>query len=293
MGLTERLTIPEEEFVYSGHTACGGCGGALAMRIALKALGPRTILVLPACCWAVIPGVLPATCLSVPVLSIGFAATGAAVSGIEASLKAQGIDDVTVVGWAGDGGTADIGIQSLSGAVERGHDFIYFCYDNEAYMNTGIQRSGATPSGAVTTTTPARKREEKKDMVEIMVAHHIPYAATASLAYPEDMIKKITRARSIKGPKYIHVLSPCPPGWRYPSEKTVEIARKAVMSRIFPLYSVEGGKYEIQRRNIKKIPVGDYLKMQGRFKLSEEDRAEIQKKVDENWESLLAKEGTA
>ena len=288
--LTDKLTIPEDELVFLGHQACGGCGGALAMRIALKALGSRTIMVVPACCWAVIPGVLPNTCLSIPMLSIGFAATGAAVSGIEASLRAQGIEDVTVVGWAGDGGTADIGIQALSGAVERGHDFIYFCYDNEAYMNTGIQRSGATPIKAITTTTPARKREEKKDMVEIMAAHHIPYAATASPAYPEDMVKKVKKAKSIRGPKYIHVFSPCPPGWRYPSEKTVEIARLAVSSRVFPLYSVENGTYEIQKRSIKKVPVDDYLRMQGRFKLSEEEVASIQEKVDENWENLLAKE---
>jgi pyruvate/2-oxoacid:ferredoxin oxidoreductase beta subunit len=289
--MPDKLTIPERELMMQGHQACGGCGGALAMRIALKALGPRTIMVIPACCWAVIPGVLPYTCLSIPMLSSAFAATGATISGIAASLKEQGISDVTVVGWAGDGGTADIGIQALSGAVERGDDFIYFCYDNEAYMNTGIQRSGATPPGALTTTTPVKKVGEKKEMVEIMVAHRIPYAATANPAYPEDMVEKIVRAKSIHGPSYIHILAPCPTGWRYPSEKSVELARLAVASRIFPLYSVESGRYALQKRGMRKIPVKDYLSMQGRFRLDEEEIAEIQRRVDENWERLLAMEG--
>jgi pyruvate/2-oxoacid:ferredoxin oxidoreductase beta subunit len=290
-----KLTIPKEELLIPGHMGCLGCGGALAMRYVLKALGKRTIVSVPACCWAILSGIFPNTCLRVPMVNTAFETTGASVSGIRAALDALGIEDVNVLGWAGDGGTLDIGIQALSGAVERGHDIIYVCYDNEAYMNTGIQRSSGTPEGAWTTTTPvgetqAWKKGPKKNMVEIMVAHKIPYTATASVAYPEDLIKKVTKAKEIKGPKYIHVFAPCPTGWRMPPGKSVEIARLAVQTCAFPLYEVENGVYNISKKP-KKKPVTDYLKMQGRFKHMPSDMVKkFQKNIDKEWELLLKKE---
>ncbi len=290
-----KLTIPKEELLIPGHMGCLGCGGALAMRYVLKALGKRTIVSVPACCWAIMSGIFPNTCLKVPMVNTAFETTGASVSGIRAALDALGIEDVNVLGFAGDGGTLDIGIQALSGAVERGHDIIYVCYDNEAYMNTGIQRSSGTPEGAWTTTTPvgdtqAWKKGPKKNMVEIMVAHKIPYTATATVAYPEDLIKKVTKAKEIKGPKYIHIFAPCPTGWRMPPGKAVEIARLAVQTHVFPLYEVENGVYNVSKKP-KKKPIIDYLKMQGRFKhLPPEFVEKFQNEVDREWEILLKKE---
>ena len=219
----------------------------------------------------------------------------ASASGIRAALNAKGIKDVHVVGFAGDGGTADIGIQALSGAAERGDNIIYVMYDNEAYMNTGIQRSGATPFGAWTTTTPVGttgdfKKRPKKNMVEIMVAHRIPYTATASIAYPEDLVKKMEKAKKIEGMKFMHIFAPCPTGWRSSPDTCVKLARLAVQSRVFPLYEVEKGlEYTINKKP-KGIPVMEYLKLQGRFRhLTEEDVQSIQKNVDREWEILLRK----
>jgi pyruvate/2-oxoacid:ferredoxin oxidoreductase beta subunit len=265
------------------------------MRYVLKALGNRTIVSVPACCWAILSGIFPNTCLRVPMVNTAFETTGASISGIRAALDALGIENVNVLGWAGDGGTLDIGIQALSGAVERGHDIIYVCYDNEAYMNTGIQRSSGTPEGAWTTTTPvgdtqAWKKGPKKNMVEIMVAHKIPYTATASIAYPEDLIKKVAKGKEIKGPKYIHVFAPCPTGWRMPPGKSVEIAKLAVQTHVFPLYEVENGVYSISKKPRKK-PVVDYLTLQGRFRHMPQDMVEkFQENVDKEWELLLKKE---
>lgn len=292
----KNLTIPEEEFMLPGHTACLGCGATLAMRYALKALGKNTIVTIPASCWAVIPGVYPARTLEIPLLYTAFEVTGAAVSGVKQALLAQGIEDVNVVGFAGDGGTADIGIQSLSGAVERGEDIFYIMYDNEAYMNTGVQRSSSTPMGAWTTTTQVGKvrdwkKEKKKNLVEIMVAHNIPYAATASIAFPEDFIKKLEKGKTIKGPKFYHVYSTCPTGWRISPSKTVEIARLAVESKVFPLYEVDHGVYNITYMPKKDVRVKDYLIQQGRFRhLTDEEIEEIEKEVIKDWNILLEKE---
>lgn len=291
-----KLTIPEEEFMSPGHMGCLGCGATLAMRYVLKAAGKRTILTVPACCWAVMPGIFPYSCMKVPMLYNAFEATGAAASGVRAGLKAKGIKDINVIGFAGDGGTLDIGIQSLSGAVERGDDFLYICYDNEAYMNTGIQRSSSTPVGAWTTTTPVGKTKEwkkapKKNGVEIMAAHKIPYTATATIGYPEDLIKKVKKALSIPGSKYIQIYSPCPTGWRLSPDKTVEVARLVVESCVYPLYEVENGRYTISRKPVKKKTVKEYFAIQGRFRhLPEEVINDIQKSVDEEWNLLLKKE---
>ena len=295
LGHRPNYVLPEEELLSPGHVACPGCGGSLAMRYALKALGKQTIVVIPACCWSIIAGPFPYSSLEAPIYHTAFETTGALASGVRAALKALGKEDITVLGWAGDGGTFDIGIQALSGAVERNEDFIYVCYDNEAYMNTGIQRSSATPYMAWTTTTPVAhpKDEPKKDIIGIMAAHRIPYTATATLGYPEDMIEKLRKAQSIRGAKFLHVLSPCPPGWRSEASDSIRLTRLAVQSKVFPLYEVEGGKrYNITVWPDPEIPIREYLRLQGRFRhLSEEQIQMIQEEVDENWARLVERAG--
>jgi len=286
-----KLTIPEEELMGHGNLSCQGCGGSLAMRYALKALGKDTIVVIPACCWSVIDGPFPYSCLKIPIFHTAFETAASASSGVSAAMKIKG-KKTTVLAWAGDGGTFDIGIQALSGAAERGDNILYICYDNEAYMNTGIQRSSATPYGAWTTTTPGKKFKSapKKNMVEIMVAHKIPYTATACIAYPEDFIKKVKKAKDFQGTKYIQVLAPCPTGWRYDPAKTIELSKMAVESGAYPLYEVENGVYKINKK-IKNKTVKEYIKMQGRFShLTDKSIDEMQKNVDKEWELLLRKE---
>lgn len=290
--MINKRQLPEVELVSPGHTACPGCGSTMAMRYALKALGPKTVVVIPACCWAVLDGTFPNTSLKVPLWHMIFESAASAASGIKAALEMQGDTETTVLAWAGDGGTFDIGLQALSGAAERNDDIIYVCYDNEAYMNTGIQRSSATPWGSWTTTTPAKtpKDRPKKNMMEIMAAHQIPYAATATVAYPEDMIEKMRKAASVRGMKFIHILSPCPTGWRIPSSMTVKIARLAVHTNVFPLYEIEDGARYTLTMDSKNLPVREYLKPQGRFAhLTEREIEIIQRNVDRAWETLLKK----
>ncbi|MEA3459163.1 MAG: 3-methyl-2-oxobutanoate dehydrogenase subunit beta [Chloroflexota bacterium] len=286
-------TIPDEELLLPGHVACPGCGASLAMRYALKALGDDTILIIPACCWSIIAGPFPYSSVKAPVFHTAFETAASIASGVKAALEIQGNTKTQVVSWAGDGGTFDIGIQALSGAVERNDDFIYCCYDNEAYMNTGIQRSSATPWGSWTTTTPVRhpKDRPKKDIIAIMAAHRIPYTATATIAYPEDMIRKLKRARGIRGAKFIHILAPCPTGWKAEPAHTIKLSRLAVQTKVFPLYEVEHGrKWTITVEPKKFLPVKEYLKLQGRFAhLAEEDIQVIQENVDRAWEELVEK----
>ena len=287
-----RLTIPSEELLNSGNAACQGCGALLAMRYCLKALGEKTVIVVPAGCWTILSGAFPTSAFKIPMFHTAFETAASCACGVKAALRMQGKDDINVLAWAGDGGTFDIGIQALSGAAERNDDFIYICYDNEAYMNTGIQRSSSTPYGAATTTTPANmpKNTHKKDIVEIMIGHNMPYVATASVAYPEDFIRKVSYAKSIKGTKFIHIMAPCPPGWKYSSEKTIELGRLAVSSGIFPLYEFKEGRY-IVRKVENKIPVEKYLTLQGRFKhMSKEQISQIQSYVDRHLAILSAKE---
>jgi len=254
------------------------------------------VMSIPACCWAIVSGAFPRTCLAVPTIDTAFEATGASISGLRAALDALDIKDVTVVGFAGDGGTADIGIQALSGMIERNTDAMYVMYDNEAYMNTGVQRSSATPFGAWTTTTPAEsegtwKIEPKKDMMAIIVAHKIPYAATVSVGFPEDFVKKVQKAKAVKGPRFIHAFCPCPPGWKYPPELTVKLAKLGVDANMFPLYEVENGVYKVTRKPAKPRQVTEYLELQGRFRhLGEEVIRDIQTKTDKAWGNLLALE---
>nr|MDO8100283.1 3-methyl-2-oxobutanoate dehydrogenase subunit beta [Candidatus Njordarchaeota archaeon] len=288
------LGLPEEELVLPGNSSCAGCGGTLALRHTLKALGKRTIIVVPACCTSVIQGLYPNSALNIPTLNTAFASAAAAASGVTAALEARQVDDITVLAWAGDGGTADIGIQALSGAAERETNFLYICYDNEAYMNTGIQRSGATPYGMRTTTTPTGKREHKKDLPMVMAAHEIEYVATACPSYPKDLHDKVKKAKNIKGTKYIHILTPCPTGWLFDGSLTIEVGRKAVVSGSWILFEIEKGELELTSvsKNLidpeKRIPIEDYLKSQGRFDdLTEEDLVEIKKWTSHQWDKVL------
>jgi len=282
-------TSHNHELITPGHFGCPGCGATLAMKHTLSVLGPDTIVVMPAGCWSTLIGIFPFTCLKVPVVSVAFATTASVAAGIKSGLEIQGNDHTTVLGWAGDGGTFDIGIQALSGAAERNDDIIYICYDNEAYMNTGIQRSSATPAGGWTTTTPASalKRQNKKNIVAIMASHGIPYAATASISDPQDLKEKLHKAKGITGTRFIHLLASCPTGWRHAPELSVEVARLAVQSRVFPLYEVIDGENWQLSSMPEKIDVKPYLKIQGRFKsMSQEEEQRFQENVDRAWRSL-------
>ncbi len=288
---TTILSLPTEELVYPGNRACTGCGLSIAYRIGLKALGPDTILVVPPSCLTVLQGLFPVASTKLPCLNVTFASTAAAATGVLEALKAQGREHIKVVGWAGDGGTSDIGIQALSGAAERGDNFLFMCYDNEGYMNTGVQRSGTTPQGALTANTPIKgKLQQKKDVPAIMAAHGIDYVATASAAYPLDLYDKIKKAISLQGTKYIHIHTPCPPGWGFDPRYSIKIGRLAVETGYYDLYEVEHGAFSLTGASEKLlekrrlVPVGDYLQTQSRFRLlAEEQIAEIQARVDAKW----------
>ena len=292
--MVKLMEIPEEEYIFPGTRACAGCSMALIYRIALKAMGPKTIITVPASCLTVLHGMQGFCTTKVSVLHTPFATTGASASGIVASLEDKGLaDEVNVLAFAGDGGTVDIGIQSLSGAVERGTNFIYACYDNEAYMNTGVQRSGSTPPGAYSTTTPNGKKGYKKNMAKILEAHGIPYVATAISSYPLDLYEKFKNAMKIKGPKYIHILAPCPPGWGYNPKDSIEIGRLAVQTGFWPLYEVIEGKFILSKDSqrfldpTKLKPISEYLNLQKRFRsISEEDIENYKNYVEEQWKQI-------
>jgi pyruvate ferredoxin oxidoreductase beta subunit len=289
---------PEVEFVTSGHRACQGCAEILALRLALKTFGEDTVLAMATGCMEIISTPLPTTNWKLPWIHVAFENAAAVASGVESGLKilmAKGKipqKDIHVVAIAGDGGTSDIGLQALSGALERGHKFTYICLDNEAYMNTGIQRSSSTPFGAMTTTSPPGKKSigqstQKKNMPKIAIAHNIPYVATACPSYPFDLLAKIKKARSVNGPSYIHILSVCPTGWRIPTEDAILYGKLAVGTGVFPLYEVENGKYKITHKVETLKPVTDYIKGQGRFKhLTDDLIDQIQQKVNQDWENL-------
>lgn len=286
------LAAAETELLSPGHASCPGCAVALAVRFVLKALGPDTVVVIPPSCIAVMAGPMPLSSMRVPVFQTAFETAAAAASGLARAFKARG-EKVTVVCFAGDGGTHDIGLQALSGAAERNEDFIYFCFDNEAYQNTGNQKSSATPWGARTTSTPRGKPTRKKDMVEIMAVHRIPYAATACPAYPDDLLAKVERARALSGTRFIHLLCPCVPGWGIAEDASLRVARLAVESRLFPLYEVEDGlRYTITHAPAG-LPVREYLSVQSRYRhLSEEAMRRIQETVDQEWARLVARART-
>ena len=293
--------VTKKEFFVPGHRACIGCGEALAVRLAVKALGPNTIIANATGCMEIVSSPLPTTSWKVPWIHTLFENTAAVASGIESGLKMMkkkgriARRDITAVAMAGDGGTSDIGLQALSGAMERGHNFVYICFDNEAYMNTGIQRSSATPYGASTTTSPAGKVSIgqvswKKNMPAIAAAHNIPYVATACPSYPFDMMDKVEKAAATPGPAYVHVLSVCPTGWRCPTDLSVKLGRLAVETGIFPLYEVEDGKYKLNFDFPRLKPVTDYMKLQGRFRhLSDDILEKIQQRVTADYTALKEK----
>ena len=288
----EPLSMSDRDYFKPGHLGCPGCGAALAIKFALKALGEKTIMVIPASCASIIVGPYPQSAVTIPILHTAFATAGAAASGVRAALDMKGDTETTVLSWAGDGGTFDIGFQSLSGAVERNEDCIFVCYDNEAYMNTGVQRSSSTPYGVRTTTTPGDdwKKTRKKNIMETMAAHRIPYAASASIAFAEDMIAKFKKARGKKGgARFIHVFASCATGWGAPSDMSVKIARLAVQTNIFPLYEIENGtRYTLNYKGDRRVE--DYLQTQRRFKhLDKQNVSRIQSMVDEDWNNLLRK----
>ena len=286
------MEIPKEELLAPVHRGCAGCGASIAVRLALKALGRNTVAVCATGCLEVMTTPYPETAWEIPWIHVAFENAGAVASGVESALRIQGKDDVNVVAFGGDGGTVDIGLQSLSGAMERGHNFTYICYDNEAYMNTGIQRSGATPFGATTTTSPKGKAsfgedKPKKNMPMIMAAHGVPYVATASIAYPEDFMKKVKKSAEIDGPAYIHLNQPCTTGWGYDSSKTIEIGRLAVETGSWILYEIENGEFNITYRPTERKPVKEYLKPQKRFRhLDDEHIDKIQEFVDKECAEL-------
>jgi len=291
--------IPREERFSPGHSMCQGCGAAIIMRHLMKTVGENAIVTMATGCVEVTTTVFPYTSWRNPWLHLAFENAAAAASGIEAAIKAlqrkkllEVKERVKVVAIAGDGGTFDIGLQALSGMMERGHDVMYVVYDNEAYMNTGIQRSGATPLWAWTTTTPVGKRMKgeprpKKDIISIALAHHIPYIATANPAYPTDMIEKFRKAYETNGPSLVHVLSPCTPGWRIRNEHTIKVARLAVLTGMWVQLEIVNGKPKVTVKVPKRKPVREYLKLQGRFRhLSDEDIARIQEMVDKYVEEI-------
>ncbi len=254
-----------------GHTACRGCGEALGARLVLNAAGPKTIVTNATGCLEVFSTRYPQSAWEVPWIHSLFENSAAVASGVAAALKSMGREDeARVIAQGGDGGTADIGLQALSGTLERGDDVLYVCYDNEAYMNTGVQRSGLTPPGAHTTTSPVGKvsignKTNKKDLPSIVAAHHIPYMATASVGFPADLQRKVKKAVSIKGPKYIQVFVPCPLGWGSDPALTIKIAKLIVETALFPLYEKEDGKLTSLRKLVKRKPVSEYFKLQKRF----------------------------
>jgi pyruvate ferredoxin oxidoreductase beta subunit len=290
--------LPKEEPLAPGHRACIGCGEVLAVRLAAKAMGSNTIVVNATGCMEIIASQIPYNSWELPWIHTLFENTAAVASGIESGLKAlmrKGLisqQEINVVAIGGDGATVDIGIQALSGAMERGHKFLYICFDNEAYMNTGIQRSSATPFGAATTTSPAGKKSFgqfswKKDMPAIAVAHNIPYVATACPSYPFDLMEKVKKALSVSGPSYLHVFSVCPTGWRCAGDLSVRIGRLAVQTGVFPIYEVENGKYKLNIDFPQLKPLTEYTRLQGRFKhLTPEMLDKIQTKVTEKYNEI-------
>lgn len=286
-------TITNKEYFY-GHKACPGCGAALAIRLALKVLGDRAIAVIPPNCMSTVAFIYPHMPLFVNGMVSPFASTASTMSGVLAGAKAQGLEDYHVVGFAGDGGTVDIGMASLSGMIDRNDKAIFICYDNEAYMNTGVQKSGMTPYGMKTTNTPGGKnihgcQTSKKRMFEIVAAHGIPYAATASVGYPEDFMAKVEKAMNTDGASYIHVMAPCPTGWGTETDVTVDIAKDAVTSGLWYLAEYENGEFKLNMDPKEFTPVEDYLKKQGRFgAMDENDFARVVAERDDAWKRMRA-----
>ncbi|WP_028574401.1 pyruvate synthase subunit PorB [Desulfonatronovibrio hydrogenovorans] len=304
----EKITtknIPTENYISQGHRACQGCAEILALGMVMKIAGPNTIVANATGCMEIVTSPFPQTAWKVPWIHVAFENTAAVASGIEAGIKALKRkerfknDPPHVIAVGGDGATADIGLQSLSGALERGHNFLYVCLDNEAYMNTGIQRSSSTPYGASTTTSPTGSQSIgqqtwKKDLPAIAAAHNIPYVATANPGFHLDLMNKVKKALTIEGPAYIHIYSACPTGWRSKPEKSIEISKLAVQTNVFPLYEIINGRLTITKKINKPKPVREYLKTQRRFgHLSDNDINFIQQRTDARMAELQSLESSS
>jgi pyruvate/2-oxoacid:ferredoxin oxidoreductase beta subunit len=280
----------ENEYFRSGHMACPGCGMASTIRLVLKSLGEKTVVVIIPSCVGVISAAFPNSSLTVPCFHSAFEIAAPTAAGIAQALKIQGDEETTVLALAGDGGTFDIGLQALSGAADRNENFLYVCLDNEGYMNTGIQSSSATPRGAWTMTTPAGRSGTKKQFMEIIAAHRLPYAATAALGHPLDLMAKVKKAQAIHGTRFIHTLIPCPTGWRMAENLSARAAMLAVETNLFPLYEMFDGTDYRMTHEAKGLPVKEYLQIQGRFRhLTENEIRGIQQEVDEQAERLRIK----
>jgi pyruvate ferredoxin oxidoreductase beta subunit len=283
--------LTEEEY-FLGHKACAGCGGSIAVRLALKVLGPDTFSVLPAGCMAAVGFIYPQMAFTRNAIISTFPGAASMASGVAVATRALGLRPSHTIVFAGDGGTADIGLQALSGVIDRGDRVIYVCYDNEAYMNTGIQKSGLTPYGSRTTTTPAGKHQpgsitHKKNLFEIIAAHDIPYAATASIGYPQDYMKKIQKASQVDGPSFIHILASCPTGWGSAADSAVELAKEAVTSGLWIMAEYEGGDYRLTVNPKVFSPIADYLGKQKRFAhLDQAGIEEICGHRDRQWQRI-------
>src|SRR5512136_3104334 len=264
--------ILEPNYLRAGHAACPGCGLAIGMKLVFQALGPRTIAVIVPSCEGSIGGVYPVTAYGVSTFHSAFEIAAPTAAGIANALKIQGKEDIQVVAFAGDGGTFDIGLAALSGVTKNNEDIIYVCLDNEAYMNTGIQVSSSTPSFAWTGTTPKGNPRRKKNIMEIMAAHYNPYSPTASIGFPADLLRKIAKAKTIRGTKFIHMLTPCPTGWRTPSDISPELSILSVETNVFPLYEVEDGKRYTINHKPRRLPVQEYLLKQGRYRHLKEEQ---------------------
>ncbi len=277
----------QEPMLCSGHAACPGCIDALSVRHVLTAMGPKTMAVIPPSCMAIIAGPQPYSSLRIPVYQPTLESSAAAASGLRRALDAQGKHDTQVIVLAGDGGTYDIGFQCLSSAAERNENIIYFCLDNEGYMNTGAQKSSSTPHFARTGSTPAGKTSRKKNLTEIMAAHRVPYVATASVGHLPDLLRKVEKAKQMQGTRIITLLIPCMDGWGVADDAGLQTARYAVESGAFPLYEVEDGHRYTLNHTAKIRPVADYLALQRRYRnMASADIETLQAEIDDGWATL-------
>jgi pyruvate ferredoxin oxidoreductase beta subunit/2-oxoisovalerate ferredoxin oxidoreductase beta subunit len=286
----EKLDLPEEPVLCSGHAACPGCLDALSARHVLSVIGRDAAAVIPPSCMAIIAGAQPMSAFRIPVYQPSLESSAAAASGLRRALDASGRKDTHVVVLAGDGGTYDIGLQCLSSAAERNENILYVCFDNEGYMNTGAQKSSSTPHFARTGSTPAGKTSRKKNLIEIMAAHEIPYAATATAGYLPDLARKVEKAKAIRGMRLLVILIPCLDGWGVPEDQGIAVARLAVQSGAFPLYEVEDGRRYTVNDPPKSRPIGDYLRAQRRYAhLEAREIDDLQGEIDAGWERLVSR----